>query len=98
MTVAVVHDAARLAGGRDKRFARVILLLAEDIDGGGSLADALMRYPDIFDPMFIRCVEFAQSRASMCRALIPVVGDVIRERNLDVATRFSERPGGPGGA
>jgi type II secretory pathway component PulF len=74
MTVAVVHDAARIAGGRDRRFARVIRSLPSDIEGGGSLSDGLMRYPDIFDPMFINCVERAQNRASMCRTLLRLSG------------------------
>jgi type II secretory pathway component PulF len=75
MTVYLVHDAARLVGVRDRHFRHVIRWLAIDIEGGCPLADALIRYPRVFDSMFVECVSHAHSRESLRRVLARLGGE-----------------------
>jgi type II secretory pathway component PulF len=65
MTLSLVSDAGRLIGPHDARFAQALPLILDDIEGGGSLADALARHSRIFDPLFVRCVERAHTRESL---------------------------------
>jgi type II secretory pathway component PulF len=73
LTFQLVHDAARLVGTRDRQFRCVIRWLALDIEGGCPFAEALARFPQVFDPLFVRCVGNAQSREQM-RAVLARLG------------------------
>jgi type II secretory pathway component PulF len=75
MTISILDEAARKVGRCDRRFRRVIRWLACDVEGGSSLADTLARYPDVFDPLFLRCVAHVKSRESMRRVLIRLSGN-----------------------
>jgi type II secretory pathway component PulF len=73
LTFDLVHDAARLVGARDRQFRRVIRWLALGIEGGLPFADALASFPKVFDLLFVRCVENAQSREQM-RSILSRIG------------------------
>ena len=46
---------------RNKKFAKVINSIKEDIEGGSTLTDALKKYPAIFDDLFINLVAAGES-------------------------------------
>lgn len=45
----------------DKNFAKVILLVREDVEGGASLADAMKKYPKTFDPLFTNMIAAGEA-------------------------------------
>lgn len=45
----------------NKAFAKVIRSIKEDIEGGATLTDALKKYPDIFDDLFVNLVSAGES-------------------------------------
>lgn len=75
LTIRLVRDAARLVGRQNKRFWRAIDQAAEDMDCGGSFADALARQPGVFDALFVRCVGRADSREGLRRILSRLGGE-----------------------
>ena len=46
---------------QNKTFAKIILTVKEDIEGGSSLTDAIKKYPDIFDELFVNLVAAGES-------------------------------------
>jgi type IV pilus assembly protein PilC len=46
---------------QNKTFAKVIRATKEDIEGGSTLTDALKKYPDIFDELFVNLVSAGES-------------------------------------
>jgi type IV pilus assembly protein PilC len=46
---------------QNKTFAKVIAAIKEDIEGGSTLSDALKKYPDIFDNLFVNLVAAGES-------------------------------------
>jgi type IV pilus assembly protein PilC len=46
---------------QNKTFAKVIGTLKSDIEGGSTLTDALRKYPDIFDDLFVNLVAAGES-------------------------------------
>ncbi|MBU2055548.1 MAG: type II secretion system F family protein [Proteobacteria bacterium] len=46
---------------QNKTFAKVIGAIKEDIEGGSTLTDALRKYPDIFDDLFVNLVAAGES-------------------------------------
>ena len=46
---------------QNKTFAKIILGIKEDIEGGLSLTDALKKYPDQFDELFVNLVAAGES-------------------------------------
>jgi type IV pilus assembly protein PilC len=45
----------------NKTFAKIILTLKEDIAGGSTLTEALTKYPDVFDDLFVNLVAAGES-------------------------------------
>ena len=45
----------------NKTFAKVITAIKEDIEGGASLTDALKKYPQIFDELFVNLIAAGES-------------------------------------
>lgn len=45
----------------NKTFAKIILSVKEDIEGGSTLTDALKKFPDIFDELFVNLVAAGES-------------------------------------
>ena len=45
----------------NKTFARAITAIKEDIEGGASLTDALKKYPQIFDELFVNLIAAGES-------------------------------------
>ncbi len=45
----------------NKTFAKIILSIKEDIEGGASLTDALKKYPQIFDELFVNLIAAGES-------------------------------------
>ncbi len=51
-----------LAGQEEnKTFKKVILAVKDDIEGGSTLCDALKKYPDIFDQLFVNLIAAGES-------------------------------------
>ena len=46
---------------QNKTFAKIIKGLKEDIEGGSSLSEALTKYPDIFDDLFVNLVAAGEA-------------------------------------
>ncbi|MEI8172033.1 MAG: type II secretion system F family protein [Deltaproteobacteria bacterium] len=46
---------------QNKTFAKIIISIKEDIEGGSTLCDALRKYPDIFDELFVNLVAAGES-------------------------------------
>jgi type IV pilus assembly protein PilC len=46
---------------KNKTFAKVIQAVKEDIEGGSTLTDALKKYPEIFDDLFVNLVAAGES-------------------------------------
>ncbi|MBN1613756.1 MAG: type II secretion system F family protein [Deltaproteobacteria bacterium] len=46
---------------QNKTFAKIITSVKEDIEGGSSLTDALKKYPDIFDELFVNLCAAGES-------------------------------------
>jgi type IV pilus assembly protein PilC len=46
---------------QNKAFAKIIISIKEDIEGGSTLCDALKKYPDIFDELFVNLVAAGES-------------------------------------
>lgn len=46
---------------QNKTFAKIIISIKEDIEGGSTLCDALKKYPDIFDELFVNLVAAGES-------------------------------------
>lgn len=46
---------------QNKTFAKVIAAIKEDIEGGSTLSDALKKYPNIFDNLFVNLVAAGES-------------------------------------
>jgi len=46
---------------KNKTFAKIIKALKEDIEGGSSLSEALTKYPDIFDDLFVNLVAAGEA-------------------------------------
>ncbi|MDX9820434.1 MAG: type II secretion system F family protein, partial [Syntrophales bacterium] len=46
---------------QNKTFAKVITKIKEDIEGGSSLFEALKKYPDIFDDLFVNLVAAGEA-------------------------------------
>jgi type IV pilus assembly protein PilC len=46
---------------QNKAFAKIIISIKEDIEGGSTLCDALRKYPDIFDELFVNLVAAGES-------------------------------------
>ncbi|MDD5712543.1 MAG: type II secretion system F family protein [Smithellaceae bacterium] len=46
---------------QNKTFAKVILSIKEDIEGGVSLSDALKKFPNIFDDLFVNLIAAGES-------------------------------------
>ena len=46
---------------QNKTFAKVIAAIKEDIEGGATLSDALKKYPNIFDNLFVNLVAAGES-------------------------------------
>lgn len=45
----------------NKTFKKVILAIKDDIEGGSTLCDALKKYPDIFDQLFVNLIAAGES-------------------------------------
>jgi len=45
----------------NKTFAKIITAIKEDIEGGASLTDALKKYPQIFDELFVNLIAAGES-------------------------------------
>ncbi|MCG6534466.1 MAG: type II secretion system F family protein [Syntrophales bacterium LBB04] len=45
----------------NKTFAKIIISLKDDIAGGSTLTDALKKYPDVFDELFVNLVAAGES-------------------------------------
>ncbi len=45
----------------DKNFAKIILQTRADVEGGASLADAMKKYPNAFDPLFTNMVAAGEA-------------------------------------
>jgi len=52
-----------LLGAEEKNltFAKIIKSIKEDIEGGSSLSDALKKYPDVFDDLFVNLVAAGEA-------------------------------------
>jgi type IV pilus assembly protein PilC len=46
---------------QNKTFAQIITAIKEDIEGGSTLSDALRKYPNIFDDLFVNLVAAGES-------------------------------------
>jgi type IV pilus assembly protein PilC len=46
---------------QNKTFAKIIRTIKEDIEGGSTLSDALQKYPDVFDDLFVNLVAAGES-------------------------------------
>ncbi|PJC74059.1 MAG: pilus assembly protein PilC [Syntrophobacterales bacterium CG_4_8_14_3_um_filter_49_14] len=46
---------------QNKTFSKIITSIKEDIEGGSTLSDALKKYPDIFDELFVNLVTAGES-------------------------------------
>ena len=46
---------------QNKTFSKIITSIKEDIEGGSTLSDALKKYPDIFDELFVNLVAAGES-------------------------------------
>jgi type IV pilus assembly protein PilC len=46
---------------QNKTFAKIISAIKEDIEGGSTLSDALKKYPDVFDNLFVNLVAAGES-------------------------------------
>jgi type IV pilus assembly protein PilC len=46
---------------QNKTFAQIITAIKEDIEGGSTLSDALSKYPNIFDDLFVNLVAAGES-------------------------------------
>ncbi|MCX5854306.1 MAG: type II secretion system F family protein [Deltaproteobacteria bacterium] len=46
---------------QNKAFAKIIISIKENIEGGSTLCDALRKYPDIFDELFVNLVAAGES-------------------------------------
>ncbi len=46
---------------KNKTFAKIIIAVKEDIEGGSSLSDALEKYPKIFDDLFVNLVAAGEA-------------------------------------
>ncbi|MDO9514652.1 MAG: type II secretion system F family protein [Syntrophales bacterium] len=46
---------------KNKTFAKIIKTVKEDIEGGSSLSEALKKYPDIFDDLFVNLVAAGEA-------------------------------------
>lgn len=46
---------------KNKTFAKIIIAVKEDIEGGSSLSDALEKYPEIFDDLFVNLVAAGEA-------------------------------------
>jgi type IV pilus assembly protein PilC len=46
---------------QNKTFAKIITSIKEDIEGGSSLTDALKKYPDVFDELFVNLCAAGES-------------------------------------
>ncbi len=46
---------------QNKTFAKIISTIKEDIEGGSTLTDALRKYPDVFDDLFVNLVAAGES-------------------------------------
>ncbi|MFA6412959.1 MAG: type II secretion system F family protein, partial [Syntrophales bacterium] len=46
---------------QNKTFAKVISAIKEDIEGGSTLSDALKKYPNVFDNLFVNLVAAGES-------------------------------------
>ena len=46
---------------QNKTFAQIITAIKEDIEGGSTLSDALKKYPNIFDDLFVNLVAAGES-------------------------------------
>src|SRR4030042_6112683 len=46
---------------QNKTFAKIIGTIKEDIEGGSTLTDALRKYPDVFDELFVNFVAAGES-------------------------------------
>ncbi|MBI4632902.1 MAG: type II secretion system F family protein [Deltaproteobacteria bacterium] len=46
---------------QNKTFAKMIIAIKEDVEGGATLTDALKKYPEVFDELFVNLVAAGES-------------------------------------
>ncbi|MBW2560701.1 MAG: type II secretion system F family protein [Deltaproteobacteria bacterium] len=59
---------------KNKTFAKIIKAVKEDIEGGSSLSEALTKYPDIFDDLFVNLVAAGEAGGILDVILIRLSG------------------------
>ncbi len=47
--------------GAKRRFYKIIKAVKEDVEGGASLTDALRKYPNVFDELFVNLIAAGEA-------------------------------------
>lgn len=67
---------------KNKEFTEKIILISENIEGGGSLSQSLERFPRIFSPFFVNMVKSGEASGTLSQSLDYLADHLEREYHL----------------
>lgn len=72
---------------KNKNFERVLASVVADVEGGSSLSAAFVKYPNAFDPVYVRLIESGETGGVLDKVLVKLAQTLEKEREFKAKTR-----------